>query len=180
MSIQCLLLCGNNSQPGILRNAGPARLATELRNAGFETICVDIGAINNTRYHLLEKIIDKFVSSNTLWVGISTTFLTNLFGVPFTRLSSMDHEVEISDDSFLLHFLDICKQKNPNIKFIIGGSYFLNLSKYGFHHFRGYADHELIEFTKWCKDLSYKMINVNRLGKVIINGKNIYWLMYNS
>jgi hypothetical protein len=147
-----------------LRNAGPARLATELRLAGFDTICVDIGALNINYVSTLDKIIEKFVGKDTLWVGISTTFLTNIFGIKISREGLP--ESNTSDDKFLLHFLDKCKQRNPNVKFILGGSYFVNLDKYGFYHFKGYADYELIEFTQWCKDQSYKM-NIDRLGKVI-------------
>lgn len=166
METQCLLLYGNNTLPGILRNAGPARLATELRLAGFDTICVDIGALNINHISTIDKIVEKFVGKDTLWVGISTTFLTNIFGVNISRVidnTSINSKV---DDSFLLHFLDKCKQRNPSVRFVLGGSNFINLDKYGFYHFKGYADYELIEFTHWCKDQSYKM-NINRLGKVI-------------
>lgn len=165
MNVQCLLLCGNNTLPGILRNAGPARLATELRDAGFETICVDIGILGVKNVDTVEKIINKFVGRDTLWVGISTTFLTHILGVPFMRQNNLAEES--IDDTVLKHVLDLCKKKNPNIKFVLGGGYFRDLSKYGFYHFKGYADHELIEFTKWCKDSSYKMVGVNRVGKVI-------------
>ena len=166
METQCLLLYGNNMLPGILRNAGPARLATELRHAGFDTITVDIGGLSKKHVSTIDKIVDKFVGKDTLWVGISTTFLTNIFGVNISRIIDGSTESEISDDSFLLHFLNKCKQRNPKIKFIIGGSNFINLDKYGFYHFKGYADYELIEFTQWCKDQNYIM-NINRLGKVI-------------
>jgi len=168
MSTQCLLLCGNTILPGVLRNAGPARLATSLRDAGFDTVCADIGAISakNNNTHLLDKIVKKFVGPDTLWVGISTTFLSHIFDMPIGRMVD-NSEQEIPKDSLFQHFLDLCKTINPNVKFILGGGYYMNLSKYGFYHFRGYADYELIEFTKWCRESSYKMVNVNRLGKVI-------------
>jgi hypothetical protein len=57
MGTQCLLLYGNSSLPGILRNAGPARLATELRLAGFDTICVDIGGLTLKHVSTIDKII---------------------------------------------------------------------------------------------------------------------------
>lgn len=167
MSTQCLILCGNNLLPGILRNAGPARLATELRNAGFDTIVIDIGIIREKNFHILENLIDKFVGSDTLWVGISTTFLPDIFNISVDRISDINSQPKIENDNLFKHFIDICKRKNPNIKFIIGGAYFINLSKYGFYHFRGYADYELVEFTKWCKSSSYKMVNVNRIGRII-------------
>jgi len=166
MNVQCLLFCGNDTLPGILRNAGPARLATELRNAGFETICIDIGALTSKNVNTIDKIINKFVGKDTLWMGISTTFLTQVFGVKISRIGENIDPKKITDDSLLTHVIDLCKQRNPNIKFVIGGSYFFNLEKYGFYHFKGYADYELVEFTKWCKDSSYKL-NINRVGKII-------------
>lgn len=166
MNIQCLLLCGNDTLPGILRNAGPARLATELRNSGFETICVDIGSLTKKHITTIDRIINKFVGKDTLWMGISTTFLTQVFGVKIPRIGDHVDVIDPVDDSLLTHVIDLCKQRNPNIKFIIGGGYFFNLSKYGFYHFKGYADYELVEFTKWCRESSYKL-NINRVGKVI-------------
>jgi radical SAM superfamily enzyme YgiQ (UPF0313 family) len=166
MNVQCLLFCGNDILPGILRNAGPARLATELRNSGFETICVDIGALTKKHISTIDKIINKFVGKDTLWMGISTTFLNQVFGVEIPRIGENIDVTDPVDDSLLTHVIDLCRQRNPNIKFIIGGGYFFDLSKYGFYHFKGYADYELLEFTKWCKESSYKL-NINRLGKVI-------------
>jgi radical SAM superfamily enzyme YgiQ (UPF0313 family) len=166
MNVQCLLFCGNDTLPGILRNAGPARLATELRDAGFETICVDIGGLQSKHINTIEKIINKFVGKDTLWMGISTTFLTQVFGVKIPRIGEHITVSDPVDDSLLQHVIDLCKKRNPSIKFIIGGGYFFNLSKYGFYHFKGYADYELVEFTKWCKESSYKL-NINRIGRVI-------------
>lgn len=60
MNVQCLLFCGNDTLPGILRNAEPARLATELRNSGFETICVDIGGLTKKHISTIDKIINKY------------------------------------------------------------------------------------------------------------------------
>lgn len=62
MNVQCLLFCGNDTLPGILRNAEPARLSTELRNSGFETICVDIGGLTKKHVNTIDKIINKLLS----------------------------------------------------------------------------------------------------------------------
>lgn len=164
--MDCVLFYGNTYLPGILRPAGPARLATELRDAGFETVSIDIGGLKDTHFNLIERIINKFITPSTLWVGISTTFLTDIFGVRLPRIDDIYKELIFENDMLLIQFIDLCKQKNPNIKFIIGGGFFINLSKYGFYHFRGYADYELVEFTKWCKDRSYSP-KINRLGRVI-------------
>jgi hypothetical protein len=59
---------------GYGKNAGAYLIATHLRNNNFSCQVVDYF----THYTLdeLKKIVDKFVSKDTLWVGFSTTFLS--------------------------------------------------------------------------------------------------------
>ena len=169
MGAQCLLLHGNSARSGLLKQAGPYRLATELRNAGFETICIDIAHITPTKnFYILDMIINKFVDKDTLWVGISTTFFDNILKIPKLSLNSqkLNEEISYDNDEHFLYFLNKIKQKNKNIKFIVGGATYVNLQKYDFYHFRGYADYEIVEFTKWCKDSSYRP-DIQRVGKVI-------------
>ena len=59
--------------PGYGKNAGAYRIATELRNAGYTCQVVDFFCHYSADE--LEKIIDKFVTQDTLWVGFSTTFM---------------------------------------------------------------------------------------------------------
>ena len=61
--------------PGFGRYAGTYRIATELRNAGFSVQVVEYFTRWTTDE--LKKIIFRFVSKDTLLVGISTTFLLN-------------------------------------------------------------------------------------------------------
>lgn len=169
MGVDCLLLYGNNTFPILQKPAGVFRLATELRCSGFDTLCVDIGPLTVKHSSVFDKIVDHFVGANTLWVGISVTFLSHVLGVEITPILSKDGLVENKrhkNDELLLHFIDACKKKNPSIKFIIGGGIFFNLHQYGFYHFRGNADVEIVEFTKWCKNSLYSP-KIQRLGKII-------------
>lgn len=166
----CLLLFGNTHYHGVMKQAGPFRLATELRQAGFDTQCIDIGMLTKKDFPLLEKLINKYVDRETLWVGISTTFMDDIFGIPIKRLTP-EEEINLEfhpsiDRTFLEQFIVACMKRNPMIKFIIGGGIYFNLHKYDFYHFRGYADREIVEFTKWCKDPSFKP-NINRVGRMI-------------
>ena len=87
--MNCILFYGNNVMPGISKYAGPARLATELRDNGFETICIDIGTLTyKESLPMYEKIINKFVTKDTLWLGFSTTFFDQLLGVPMKRITN--------------------------------------------------------------------------------------------
>ena len=169
MSVNCLLFFGNDVIPSLLKSAGPFRLATELRSAGFSTQCVDIGPLRTVdKLDLYQKIIDKFVGKDTLWLGISTTFFEKILGIPIQRISLQDDVIseKVFELGFLKNILDMCREKNPKIKFIIGGGFYFNLHAYDFYHFRGNADRELVEFTKWCADDNYNP-KIKRLGKII-------------
>ena len=168
--MNCILFYGNNVMPGISKYAGPARLATELRDNGFETICIDIGTLTyKESLPMYEKIINKFVTKDTLWLGFSTTFFDQLLGVPMKRITNQtdfNSTAEGKATGFMEEILNLCRLRNPNIKFIVGGGLYINLHQFDFYHFRGYADREIVEFTKWCKDSSYAP-RLNRLGKII-------------
>ena len=169
MTADCVLFFGNTDRLGLLKQAGPFRLATELRDAGFSTQCIDIGPLGS-RHHLpiYQRLINKFVGPNTLWLGISTTFMDHVLGIPIQRISAkedIDSE-HLYHNGFIDIVLDMCRQKSPNIKFIIGGGFYFNLHKYNFYHFRGYADREIVEFTKWCHNSSYSP-KINRVGNII-------------
>jgi hypothetical protein len=155
--MDCVLFYGFSFMPGAYKPAGPFRVATVLRESGFSTQCVDVGPLNASRdCQLIDRIVDKFVTSETLWVGFSTTFLTHILGYLLTG----------GDDTFLTRFVAKCREKNPDIKLIAGGVFHANLEKYGFYSFIGFADTEIVEFTKWLRDSKYKP-KIQRLGKTI-------------
>ena len=58
---------------GFGRYAGPYKIASELRQHGFVVQVIEYFTAWTTRD--LKIIIKKFVTQNTLWVGVSTTFL---------------------------------------------------------------------------------------------------------
>jgi hypothetical protein len=83
-----------------LRSLGPYRIASEIRQAGFS--CQIISFINFFNHEELEKICNKFITSETLLVGFGTTFWYE----------------DLSPYKFIID--TICKI-NPNIKMISGG-----------------------------------------------------------
>ena len=70
-----VILFTDVSSPGFGRYAGTYRIATELRDRGFTVQVIEYFTRWTTEE--LKMIIGRFVSSNTIVVGISTTFLLN-------------------------------------------------------------------------------------------------------
>jgi hypothetical protein len=68
-----VILLTDVCSPGFGRYAGTYRIATELRDHAYEVQVVDFF----TRYTTeeLKQILRKFLSKDTLWVGVSTTLL---------------------------------------------------------------------------------------------------------
>jgi hypothetical protein len=80
-SPDCIILYGNMLLP-ITKMAGPFRLASELRTHGYTVQTIDLTAFDGFDQDL-ESILDQMISEKTLWLGISTTFLYHVFGMPF-------------------------------------------------------------------------------------------------
>ena len=59
--------------PGFGRYAGTYRCATELRDKGYEVQVVEFFCRYTTEQ--LKHILTKFITRDTLWIGVSTTFL---------------------------------------------------------------------------------------------------------
>lgn len=153
--MDCIILYGNSLQP-MSKYAGTFRVATELRSHGFKTQCIDITAFNGFD-DVLKNILSQIVTPETLWIGISTTFLTNIFGFPYARSrrsfnKRFSHNNLISKQ--LEDFVSFVKNINPDIKLISGGNRGFLLSQFGFKTFSFYSDTEIVEFTEQCKNNS--------------------------
>ncbi len=110
--------------PGFGRYAGTYRIATELRHAGFIVQVVEYFTRWTTEE--LKQIIDKFVTSDTLWVGVSSTFLS-----PYNHRNRKDDgtidrrltkSAQVTGRSDWLDIVDYIKQINHNCKIAIGGA----------------------------------------------------------
>ena len=160
----CVLFYGDHVIPCLHKSAGPHRIATELRKNGFTVQPIDLSGLYSTS-PVFDKLIDKFIDKNTLWVGVSGTFMVHVFNTQFKKFKDISEKNEHLSQE-LISFMDKCRQKNPNIKFIYGGSKKFQLDQAGWYTFIGYADREIVEFTKWCNDSSYRP-SIKRVGKVI-------------
>jgi DNA repair photolyase len=150
--INCILLYGNDTIP-TNKNAGPFRIATELRNNGYTVQTIDLTAFDGFDADL-ELILNNIISEKTLWLGISTTFLYNIFGFPY-NFTPEDKEKKLKHnpllDSDLKRFVSWVREKSPNIRLISGGTRQYFLEDYGFTIFHFYSDKEIVDFTKDCE-----------------------------
>lgn len=150
------------------RSLGAYQLADYLRTNN--TSCQVIDFINDFTEADLEILIEKFITSNTICVGISTTFLSTA-------------KIDIDNKSKLpllipSHVESVCKkikQKFPNIKICLGGA----KSKYGNMYnwvdcvFHGYAEDEFLGFCESLK-LNKKNLLVKKLNNQEIYDKPNY------
>jgi radical SAM superfamily enzyme YgiQ (UPF0313 family) len=167
MTADCILFYGNHMLP-TMKYAGTFRIATQLRNFGYTVQCIDLTSFDGHTDRLSETI-KSCVGSNTLWVGISTTFLYHILGYPYYRSENTfkkKYENKPDIDKGILEFTNLIKKLNPKTKLIAGGSRRFMLERYGFKIFKKNNDTEIIEFTDYCAKKA-KKIPAEFFGNVI-------------
>jgi hypothetical protein len=130
---EIILLNDVNGQLGFGRYAGPYRLATELRVAGFQVQVIEFFA--DLDLIELKKLVDAHVDSKTLFVGFSTTLWTKhqtkkdseklWLDTPssgIVPLLSVQTEMFPHDDDVTAEFIENIKIKNNNTKIVVGGA----------------------------------------------------------
>ena len=158
MKADCILLYGDDLIP-TSKYAGTFRIATELRNHGYSVQCIDLSSYDSVDKEFLE-VMDNLIGDNTLWIGISTTFMHRVFDYPYYKSqSTFDKKYaqnpEISKN--IEFFVDYVKQRNPNTKLVAGGSRRFMLDKFGFKIFRMNSDTEIIEYTDYLAKKTSKL-----------------------
>lgn len=131
---EVLLLSDNTSAGyfGMSRYVGPYALASSLEANGTSVVVIDY----ISRCANLFQIIESNIDENTLFIGISTTFMTPISSVVnFSRTSSeridsaynyitgpILFEKEIALNEWLLKIRNLLNRKCPNAKIVIGGA----------------------------------------------------------
>jgi radical SAM superfamily enzyme len=158
LKADCILLYGNDLIP-TSKYAGTFRIATELRNHGYTVQCIDL-----TAYGVLDKdfleVMNDLIGDNTLWIGISTTFLNHILGYPYYKSQSTFDKKYAQNPTIskgIEFFVDFVKQRNPNTKLVAGGSRRFMLDKFGFKIFRKNSDTEIIEYTDYLAKKTSKL-----------------------
>ena len=117
--VHCILLTGNSQFPGGVKTAGSYRIATELRNNGYNVKIIDITVFHKFDEDL-QNLLDTIISKDTLWIGFGHVFLKDIFGIDIGRTSPVALE-ENSIDQDLINFIRFCRHRNPKIKIVAGG-----------------------------------------------------------
>ncbi len=153
MKHNCIIFYGNDTHPGS-KYAGAFRIATELRNAGYDVTCIDLMAFDGFDYSL-KFLLAKLINEKTLWIGFSTTFLPNLLGLPMLKQQESYSRRWRGKDVYkgIKDFKSFVHRINPNVKFVTGGARYFPVEEQGFHVFKSYSDETIVDYTRWCEGL---------------------------
>jgi radical SAM superfamily enzyme YgiQ (UPF0313 family) len=145
------------------RSVGSYQLAHHLRDNKFS--CQVIDFINDFNEQELLDTVEKFITDDTLCIGISTTFLSNV-KIGIDNKSKLPLVLPAHVDSVCR----IIKEKFSKIKFCLGGARSSHGDQYDWIDsiFHGYAEDEFLNF---CKNL-----RENKKNPFVkkVNGKEIY------
>lgn len=129
------------------RPVGAYQIASQLRKAGYNVRVIDyfpqikkIHGING-----ILKILNKVVSSKTVWIGFSTTFMSGIY------VNAQSPWLLSEDESETIR--TFVRARSPKCRFVVGGSaaFLGNSGNLIDTYIEGYGDSSVIEFTKWCE-----------------------------
>jgi len=115
------------NQPGYLKYAGPYKIATELRNAGYTVQVVDM--FTKMSITMLKYILNKIIDKETYWVGFSSTFIGNAMGRVNNQQKSLHHDLVNVLGRDILEVIDYIKSLNSKTRIVVGGAIAGKVSK---------------------------------------------------
>lgn len=115
---------------GFGREAGAVKIASVLRASGYKCQVVDY--FSDFTFSELQTVLDLYVTTETLWVGFSTTHFAQ--AMPAERLLELESKAntrvfEFSreckyfpfDDQFMEEVFAEIRRRNPNCRIVVGG-----------------------------------------------------------
>lgn len=129
---------------GYGKYAGTYKIATEIRKHGYT--CQVVDNFSFYQYWQLEKIIDKFVTKDTLLIGFSATLMEKRINGQVLNFGRPNKE--------FMDIVDYAKCKNSKIRICLGGA---RVTEYSYWPGTDYivlnkADNAIIKLIKHVKD----------------------------
>lgn len=181
------------------RTAGAYRIATELRRAGYTVQVIDFWSflmLESTE--LVKGLLDKYVGSDTVFVGWSSTFLNQGVALhhnkPVNNLESRFHLEHLGENAYAVNVDDLLEIKrhilalNPKCDIMLAGA------RAGQYHdpiatvrVVGYGETQILAYMAWRmgknpffltrNDKGVKVIDndVKAEGYDFVNGVGIQW-----
>jgi radical SAM superfamily enzyme YgiQ (UPF0313 family) len=172
MACDVIIFSDVNGVAGFGRYGGPYRVATELRDAGYSTQVVEFLA--DLTLGDIERIFDKYLSSQTLFVGFATTLLVGKVAGGksvdrMTRTAINRNSGHLpQDDDFVQEVFSAIRKRNPHTKIVIGGGKASNTSLPGVDYWVwGYADRSAVALANCLRNGGSLTTQPARFGQVI-------------
>lgn len=159
-----LLFTDVGATVGYGKYAGTYKLASDLRANGYPTQVIDhFRWLGISR---LKKILDKFMSKETLFVGISTTLLAGPF----------DDSIWGMPEFSFIEFCSYIKKINKNTKIVVGGPKisFNDSWNYVDYAVVGKADNAIIKIAQHLDNGSFLKFKKTNFTK-IIDGNDYFY-----
>lgn len=154
---------------GFFRSIGAYQIANVLRKHGYTVQVIDwLSRIIEKDHNLFIKILSKYISKETLWIGFSTTFFFNRPKLNDTqKINRIDetYQNNIFSHQQTLDIKEFVHSISPKCRFVLGGgrAYIEETTSLIDTYILGYADSSIIEFTKFCENknsfFQYKLSN---------------------
>lgn len=173
-----IVICAGISLIPYIRPVGAFQLANVLRSHGYTVQVIDqFPWIAHCGVDQVEKLFDKFIGPETLWVGFSTTWFRRIKPAPDGRgmVTLVEQNIqEVVDNTLVMtveeinHIKGKLLGKYPKLKFVAGGAR-AQMGREGLLkplidvYIEGYADSAVVDFTRWCEDPSTPL-------QTVING----------
>lgn len=138
-----IIFTDTNQQHGVFKSIGAPKIASVLRQAGFTCLVIDYATFFSLEELL--SVVARAVSSSTLFVGFSSTFIMRARGR--YELLNLGEENEVT-------LVAAIKKMNPNCKIVLGGSQATpNISvKYIDYSILGYAEASVLSLAYHLRD----------------------------
>jgi radical SAM superfamily enzyme YgiQ (UPF0313 family) len=159
------------------RYAGAYRIATEIRKNDYT--CQVIDCFTDLTKEEMKSILSKVIGDKTLFLGISTTFLTadtikDTSKPPVNNHvgRNREHSYPIPDEEMFEYF-DFIKSINPKVKILIGGfKAQYNTAPRADTLITGFADVAVIQYLKYLEGKNpFFTYTLNDYGQMVVDGE---------